>query len=146
MKLDLDQLRELIRILDESNLTEIEVEHGDDRIRIGRDPAPAVTQSLAPPSSANATNPAETPAPLDDDGIYVTSPFVGTFYRAASPEADPFVEIGDLIAPGQVLCIVEAMKLMNEIEAEATGTIVEILIEDGKPVEYGDRLFRIENS
>lgn len=146
MKLDLDQLRELIRILDESNLTEIEVEHGDDRIRIGRDPAPAVTQSLAPPSSANATNPAETPAPLDDDGIYVTSPFVGTFYRAASPDADPFVEIGDLIAPGQVLCIVEAMKLMNEIEAEATGTIVEILIEDGKPVEYGDRLFRIENS
>jgi acetyl-CoA carboxylase biotin carboxyl carrier protein len=146
MKLDLDQLRELIRILDESNLTEIEVEHGDDRIRIGRDPAPAATQSLAPPSSANATNPAETPAPLDDDGIYVTSPFVGTFYRAASPDADPFVEIGDLIAPGQVLCIVEAMKLMNEIEAEATGTIVEILIEDGKPVEYGDRLFRIENS
>ncbi len=146
MKLDLDQLRELIRILDESNLTEIEVEHGDDRIRIGRDPAPAETQSLAPPSSANPTNPAETPAPLDDDGIYVTSPFVGTFYRAASPDADPFVEIGDLIAPGQVLCIVEAMKLMNEIEAEATGTIVEILIEDGKPVEYGDRLFRIENS
>ncbi|MGB8221020.1 MAG: acetyl-CoA carboxylase biotin carboxyl carrier protein [Polyangiales bacterium] len=146
MKLDLDQLRELIRILDESNLTEIEVEHDDDRIRIRRDPVPALTQSLAPPSSANATNPAETPAPLDDDGIYVTSPFVGTFYRAASPDGDPFVEIGDAIAPGQVLCIVEAMKLMNEIEAEATGTIVEILIEDGKPVEYGDRLFRIENS
>jgi acetyl-CoA carboxylase biotin carboxyl carrier protein len=143
MKLDLDQLRELIRILDESNLTEIEVEHDDDRIRIRRDPAPAVAQSLAPPGPENAGSTTETPASLDD-GIYVTSPFVGTFYRAPSPDGEPFVEVGDAIAPGQVLCIVEAMKLMNEIEAEAAGTIVEILIEDGKPVEYGDRLFRIE--
>ncbi len=144
MKLPLDQLRELIRILDESNLTEIEVEHDDDRIRVRRDPAPAVgpiSHSVAP---ADATSSA--PAPAEPEGDFVTSPFVGTFYRAPSPEADSFVEIGDTVIPGQVLCIVEAMKLMNEIEAEVAGTIVEVLVENGKPVEYGDKLFRIEPS
>ena len=150
MKLDLHQLRELIRLLDEANLTEIEVEHDDDRIRVRRDPAPPVgavaTESVAP---AAALSPAATgPAPdsTEEEGDYVTSPFVGTFYRAPSPDGDPFVDVGDAIAPGQVLCIVEAMKLMNEIEAEVAGTIVEILVENGKPVEYGDRLFRIETS
>jgi len=148
MKLDLDQLRELIRILDESNLTEIEVEHDDDRIRLRRDPAPVVgtvlAPSAAPPGGASSTNPPEASAPPVENGTYVTSPFVGTFYRAASPESEPFVDVGDAIAPGHVLCIVEAMKLMNEIESEVTGTVVEILVEDGKPVEYGDQLFRIE--
>ncbi|MDH3817670.1 MAG: acetyl-CoA carboxylase biotin carboxyl carrier protein, partial [Myxococcales bacterium] len=82
----------------------------------------------------------------EGEGSYVTSPFVGTFYRAPSPETDAFVEVGDSIAPGQVLCIVEAMKLMNEIESELAGTIVDVLVENGKPVEYGDRLFRIETT
>ena len=150
MKLDLDQLRELIRILDEANLTEIEVEHDDDRIRIRRDPAPvrgAVSaEPVAAESWANASDSGTASAVDDSDGNYVTSPFVGTFYRAPSPDDDAFVEVGDTIMPGQVLCIVEAMKLMNEIEAEAAGTIVEVLVENGKPVEYGDRLFRIETS
>jgi acetyl-CoA carboxylase biotin carboxyl carrier protein len=144
MKLPLDQLRELIRILDESNLTEIEVEHDDDRIRVRRDPAPAVGPMLHSIAPADAASPALAPAELEGD--FVTSPFVGTFYRAPSPEADSFVEIGDTVIPGQVLCIVEAMKLMNEIEAEVAGTIVEVLVENGKPVEYGDKLFRIEPS
>jgi acetyl-CoA carboxylase biotin carboxyl carrier protein len=146
MKLDLEQLRELIRLLDESHLTEIEVEHDDDRIRIRRDPTPvAETVSTSAVTPAVATVPAPSDAAAaDDDGNYVTSPFVGTFYRSPSPDSDPFVEVGDDIAPGQVLCIVEAMKLMNEIEAEASGTIIEVLVENGKPVEYGDRLFRIE--
>ena len=137
MKLDLDQLRDLIRLLDESNLTEIEVEHDDDRIRVRRDPAPlaVASQSVAPGAVAE-----------EDEGSYVTSPFVGTFYRAPSPESESFVEVGDSIAPGQVLCIVEAMKLMNEIESEVAGTIVDVLVENGKPVEYGDRLFRIETT
>jgi acetyl-CoA carboxylase biotin carboxyl carrier protein len=146
MKLDLEQLRELIRLLEESNLTEIEVEHDDDRIRIRRDPIPvagAVSTSAVTPAAATVPAPSDAAA-ADDEGNYVTSPFVGTFYRSPSPDSDPFVEVGDDIAPGQVLCIVEAMKLMNEIEAEASGTIVEILVENGKPVEYGDRLFRIE--
>ena len=148
MKLDLDQLRELIRLLDEANLTEIEVEHDDDRIRVRRDPAPvlgaAAAESVAPVSAPVSEPVSVGSAPDDDDSDYVTSPFVGTFYRAPSPNGDPFVDIGDSVVPGQVLCIVEAMKLMNEIEAEAAGTIVEVLVENGKPVEYGDRLFRIE--
>jgi acetyl-CoA carboxylase biotin carboxyl carrier protein len=150
MKLDLDQLRELIRLLDESNLTEIEVEQDDDRIRVRREPAPLVgamaSQSVPTAVATSPTQPNELPPFPDEDGAYVTSPFVGTFYRAPSPEGQPFVEVGDSIAPGQVLCIVEAMKLMNEIDAEVAGTIVEILVENGKPVEYGHRLFRIEPS
>ena len=148
MKLDLDQLRELIRLLDESNLTEIEVEQDDDRIRVRRDPAPVavVSQAVAPTAVVGSPHASGAPAPEDDDGNYLTSPFVGTFYRAPSPESDAFVEVGDSITPGQVLCIVEAMKLMNEIESEVAGTIVEILVENGKPVEYGDRLFRIETT
>jgi acetyl-CoA carboxylase biotin carboxyl carrier protein len=148
MKLDLDQLRELIRLLDEANLTEIEVEQDDDRIRVRRDPAPvlsaAATESVAVVSASGPEPASPESARDDDDGAYVTSPFVGTFYRAPSPDGAPFVDIGDSVVPGQVLCIVEAMKLMNEIEAEAAGTIVEVLVENGKPVEYGDRLFRIE--
>ena len=150
MKLDLDQLRELIRLLDEFNLTEIEVEQDDDRIRVRREPAPLVgamaSQSVPTAVATSPTQPSEPPPSPDEDGAYVTSPFVGTFYRAPSPEGHPFVEVGDSITPGQVLCIVEAMKLMNEIDAEVAGTIVEILVENGKPVEYGDRLFRIEPS
>jgi acetyl-CoA carboxylase biotin carboxyl carrier protein len=146
MKLDLEQLRELIRLLDESNLTEIEVEHDDDRIRVRRDPAvlgaPVVTSSVG---TAQA-RPAEEPSTPEDDAVYVTSPFVGTFYRSPSPESDPFVEIGDEIVAGQVLCIVEAMKLMNEIEADTAGKVVEVLVENGKPVEYGDKLFRLETT
>jgi acetyl-CoA carboxylase biotin carboxyl carrier protein len=148
MKLDLDQLRELIRLLDEANLTEIEVEHDDDRIRVRRDPAPvpaaAAVESVAPVTAQGPEPVGVSSAPEDDDGAYVTSPFVGTFYRAPSPDGDPFVDVGDSVVQGQVLCIVEAMKLMNEIEAEAAGTIVEVLVENGKPIEYGDRLFRIE--
>ena len=149
MKLNLDQLRDLIRLLDESNLTEIEVEQDDDRIRVRRDPAPlagAVASDAVEPARAGSVPQSATLAGEDDDGYYVTSPFVGTFYRSPSPDGDPFVDVGDSIALGQVLCIVEAMKLMIEIEAEVAGTIVEILAENGKPVEYGDRLFRIETS
>jgi acetyl-CoA carboxylase biotin carboxyl carrier protein len=148
MKFNLDQLRELIRLLDESNLTEIEIEHDEDRIRVRRDPTPAIgaiaSQAVGPAASELPGQAVKAIAAVEENGIYVTSPFVGTFYRAPSPDSDPFVEVGDPISPGQVLCIVEAMKLMNEIEAEVAGTIVEILVENGKPVEYGDRLFRIQ--
>ena len=146
MKLDLDQLRELIQLLDESNLTEIEVEHDDDRIRIRRDPA-AIVATVAPSVAPATSGPeAEPSSPAEPDGVFVTSPFVGTFYRAPSPDGEPFVEVGDSFAAGQILCIVEAMKLMNEIESEVAGTIVEVLVENGKPVEYGDPHFRIETS
>ena len=144
MKVDLEQLRELIRLLDESNLTEIEVEHDDDRIRVRRDPAPAVG-AVASSHSGTASPTQSAGAPVvEDDGDYMTSPFVGTFYRAASPDSDAFVEEGDSITPGQVLCIVEAMKLMNEIEAEHTGRIVEIKVENAHPVEFGQVLFTLD--
>ncbi len=149
MKLDLDQLRALIRLLDEANLTEIEVSHDDDRIRVCRQPSPlpgATATELAAPATPGSVPASTASGTEDDDRAYVTSPFVGTFYRSPSPNGDPFVDVGDPIVPGQVLCIVEAMKLMNEIEAEVDGTIVEILVENGKPVEYGDRLFRVEIS
>jgi acetyl-CoA carboxylase biotin carboxyl carrier protein len=145
MKVDLEQLRELIRLLDESNLTEIEVEHDDERIRVRRDPAPLAGAAAAPSVGATSHTQADGEATADDNS-YVTSPFVGTFYRAPSPDSESFVQEGDSITAGQALCIVEAMKLMNEIESEISGTIVEILVENGKPVEYGDRLFRIETS
>ncbi len=146
MKLNLDQLRELIQLLDEANLTEIEVERDDDRIRIRREPAPTAGMIPARPVSPVPTDTSQPSAAAEpqDEGVFVTSPFVGTFYRAASPDDEAFVEVGDRIAPGQVLCIVEAMKLMNEIESEIEGEIAEVLVENGKPVEYGDRLFRIE--
>ncbi len=146
MKLNLDQLRDLIQLLEESNLTEIEVEQDDDRIRLRREPAPVVGVAPAQALSPAASNPVQPTAASEAEGTYVTCPFVGTFYRGPSPDDNAFVELGDQIAPGQVLCIVEAMKLMNEIEAEIDGKIVEILVENGKPVEYGDRLFRIETA
>jgi acetyl-CoA carboxylase biotin carboxyl carrier protein len=149
MKVDLEQLRELIRLLDESNLTEIEVEHDDDRVRIRRDPAvmvSAVGATAVAPTAPSGASPVADPGATGDDGTYVTSPFVGTFYRSPSPDSDPFVEVGDAIVAGQILCIVEAMKLMNEIEADTEGKVLEVLVEDGKAVEYGDRLFRIETT
>ncbi len=151
MDIDIEQLRELMRSLSEFDVSELELEHGDERISLRRGPAanesvvtigaPAVasaTPSVAPAAAAPAAA-----VEVDEDVQWVTSPFVGTFYRAPSPDADPFVAVGSKIETGTVLCIVEAMKLMNEIESDVSGTILEILVENGKPVEYGDRLFKV---
>jgi len=144
--------------------TELTQVHGSgaDRVRLtlrrGGEPgahaalAPALATLVGHASSAPLPVPSHLPAPLpsvapnasNEEGIvYVTSPLVGTFYRSPSPESQPFVEVGTRIRPGQRVCIVEAMKLMNEIESEIEGTIVEILCENGKPVEYGQKLFRV---
>lgn len=153
MKVDLELLHELIRTLEASGLSEIKVSDGKEKIRLRRDaPGQPVVVSAATPLAAvgaASQSTVETSGgnggpELDGDGAYVTSPFVGTFYRASSPTAEPFVRTGDTIKPGQTLCIVEAMKLMNEIESELEGTIVEVLAENGKPVEYGDPLFKIK--
>lgn len=158
MDIDLKQLRELMRSLKQFDITEIEVEKNGERIKLRRGDvvvgaAPAMLQSMipmAPGSIAPAAMPANDvgnvtkETQIDDANVaYVTSPFVGTFYRAPSPEAPAFVNVGQQIRVGQALCIVEAMKLMNEIESEVAGTVLEILVENGKPVEYGDRLFRV---
>jgi acetyl-CoA carboxylase biotin carboxyl carrier protein len=154
MDIDIEQLRELMRSLSEFDVSELELEHGDERISLRRGPAAAESVvAIGAPAATPSAVPAAAPAPAaaapaaaaedDADVQWVTSPFVGTFYRAPSPDADPFVEVGSKIETGSVLCIVEAMKLMNEIESDISGTILEILVENGKPVEYGDRLFKV---
>lgn len=156
MDIDLEQLRALMRSMKEFELHELEIENGDERMFLRRGEAAresavvaapqAPTPAPAPQAAAAAQIPAKPAEAEDPNVVTVTSPFVGTFYRAPAPDADPFVEVGQSVEPGQVLCIVEAMKLMNEIEAEIAGTVVEVLAENGKPVEYGDPLFKIRKS
>jgi acetyl-CoA carboxylase biotin carboxyl carrier protein len=157
MDIDLKQLKELMRSLKQFDISELELEKNGERIKLCRSPegvtrelsvAPTLVGSLPPPSAAPASiaPPASTSGVDDASCFFVTSPFVGTFYASATPGAEPFVKPGSEIKPGQTLCIVEAMKLMNEIEAEAAGTVVEVLRENGKPVEYGDRLFKVKKS
>ncbi len=140
MEIDFKQLRRLIQTLEKSSLSEIEIKIGEEKIHLKRG-TPAT--ALEPVVSTGTSSPATAE---NRDDTYVTSPFVGTFYRAAAPDQEPFVSLGDTISPGTVLCIIEAMKLMNEIEAEVSGTITEVLVENGKPVEYGDRLFKLKPS
>lgn len=146
MKVDLDQLRELMKALNEHELDELEIHNGDESILISRNggqmvaaAAPVVAAAPAPAAAGASSAPAEA-----QEGELITSPFVGTFYMRPNPTSDPFIKVGDSFTKGQALCIVEAMKLMNEIEAEFDGVCLEMLIEDGKPVEYGDPLFRVE--
>jgi acetyl-CoA carboxylase biotin carboxyl carrier protein len=154
MDIDLKQLKELMRSLKQFDISELELEKNGERIKLARAPEGATyvasgLPQLAPASIAPpAAVPGATPAAAVDDAnaFYVTSPFVGTFYTSATPGGDAFVKVGSEIRPGQTLCIVEAMKLMNEIEAEQSGTILEVLRENGKPVEYGDRLFKVRKS
>jgi acetyl-CoA carboxylase biotin carboxyl carrier protein len=143
--LDLQSLRRLLRLLEKRNVAEFEFEDEKVRIRLVRGGFAVATPHVvaaAPAPTASAAPLA--PAASDEGGAYITSPFVGTFYRAPSPDAPPFVDVGSAVREGQALCIVEAMKLMNEIEADCSGTIVEILAENGKPVEFGQKLFRIK--
>ena len=145
------KLRKLLELFRDSDLEEIEVQHSfwhGTRIRLTRSRAPSPVAPAAPMPIAPAA-PTTEPAPAEktDDGLHeVLSPMVGTFYRAASPEADPFVSEGDRIESGQTLCIIEAMKIMNEIPADVQGEVVEILVGDGQPVEYNQALFKIRPS
>ncbi len=165
--LNLDEIKSLIALVGKEPFQEFEFEAGDMKFRIRKDsihaPAPQVTYAAAPaaqpfpqpvshlmtqaptvpaPAAFAIAEPAIPGIPMDEPGLhYITSPIVGTFYRAANPKASAFVNVGDKVRPGQTLCIVEAMKLMNEIECDITGEIVKVLVENGQPVEYGERLF-----
>jgi acetyl-CoA carboxylase biotin carboxyl carrier protein len=148
MNIDLKELRSLLRVLAKRNVTEFEFEDEHIRLRLTRGEVARVAiraPSQPPPAHlpAHASASAPAAAKSDPDAVFVTSPFVGTFYRSPSPDAPSFVEVGSSIREGQTLCIIEAMKLMNEIEADAAGTIVEILAENGKPVEFGQKLFKV---
>ncbi|HVO87064.1 MAG TPA: acetyl-CoA carboxylase biotin carboxyl carrier protein [Casimicrobiaceae bacterium] len=149
--MDLRKLKTLIELVETSGIAELEIQEGEERVRITRAPPmaahPVMVQAAAPMPSAPAAAPAAVaPAvelPAEPEGHVVKSPMVGTFYRSASPGAKPFVEVGDTVAQGDTLCIVEAMKLMNEIEADASGAVKAILVENGQPVEFGQPLFII---
>jgi acetyl-CoA carboxylase biotin carboxyl carrier protein len=139
-----DEIRELIQLVIESGIAELEIERGGERVRIRRtlEPAQAPAASSAPAAIVETTQVAATPAPSSNEHI-VKSPIVGTYYDAPKPGDPPFVKVGDSVEPGQVLCIIESMKLMNEIESEVAGTIVAKLMENGRPVEYGEALFSV---
>ncbi|MBV8856843.1 MAG: acetyl-CoA carboxylase biotin carboxyl carrier protein [Acidobacteria bacterium] len=166
----MEELRELTELFTAHGLTDFEFENADIRIRLSRNPAPTVAAAPPPaapaaamqaaaqavPPAANtqaapaATESAQTaaaaaPAEAPEEELHVIiSPIVGTFYRAASPTADPFIKVGSQVEPDSVVCIIEAMKLMNEIQAETTGTVAKIYVENGQPVEYGQPLFGVK--
>ncbi len=155
MEISLKQLKSLLKTLEEGGASEFEYQDDKYRMRVTLGAgAPVVAAALpavpAAPAAAAALVPATgaAAAPTEEDpGVaFVTSPFVGTFYRAPSPDADPFVDVGAVVKPGQTLCIVEAMKLMNEIESDFAGTVVEVLVENGNSVEFGQKLFKVRRS
>ena len=149
--MDLRKLKTLIELVETSGIAELEIQEGEERVRITRATMMAAqtvmlppAAPMAPPSTGDPHNMGSEPAaPAKSEGHVVKSPMVGTFYRAASPGAKSFVEVGDTVAQGDALCIIEAMKLMNEIEADAAGTVKAILAENGQAVEFGQPLFVI---
>jgi acetyl-CoA carboxylase biotin carboxyl carrier protein len=152
--MDLRKLKTLIDLVAESGVSELEVTEGEDKVRIVKNPAPiaapvqqvyAAAPAAAPASSAPAATaaPAAEVTPTEPTGHAVKSPMVGTFYRSPTPGADSFVKIGDTVKEGQTLCIIEAMKLLNEIESDKSGVVKEILCENGQGVEFGQALFII---
>jgi acetyl-CoA carboxylase biotin carboxyl carrier protein len=161
--MNLRELKEIFRLVEKTNFTEVEVTQGDWKVRIERGkaapmvvgaphvvahPGPAYPMPTSPPAApVPATAVPQAPASAPATGgneIFVTSPFVGTFYRAPSPDAEPYVKVGQTVRKGQILCILEAMKLMNELECDYDGKVVDIYPENGKAVEFGAKLFRIE--
>ena len=152
--MDLRKLKTLIDLVAESGIAELEVTEGEDKVRIAKfSPAPVAPSSPTtvltgqlPPVAGSPAVPATAapPAAPEPTGHVVKSPMVGTFYRSPSPGASSFIELGQVVKPGDTLCIIEAMKLLNEIEAEVGGTVKEILVDNGQPVEYGQPLFIID--
>lgn len=154
--MDIRKVKKLIELLDESGIAEIEITEGEESVRISRvsrTPPPAqyapaypppAAAAPAPPPAAQGVTTAEPPGEPEEDGYAVTAPMVGTFYSASSPGSPPFVQVGDRVKQGDVLCIVEAMKMMNQIEAEVSGTIKAVKVQNGEPVEYGQLLFLID--
>ena len=157
--MDIRKIKKLIELLEESGLAEIEITEGEESVRIARAthgppmvthyaaaPAPVAAPAAAPPApaAAHAQPPAAAAAPVTRDENLVTAPMVGTFYASPSPGAKAFVEVGQEVRVGQVLCIIEAMKMMNQIESERAGKVVAVLAKNGEPVEFGQPLFAIE--
>ncbi len=159
--MDLKLVKNLLDLISESEVNEVSIEEGDFKLKVKKQsdapsqlhyqmppqqqqPAPAAPSAPQPAAQGGSTE--EAPSESQPDGEVIKSPIVGTFYEAASPDSDPFVKVGDTIKKGETLCIVEAMKIMNEIEAEISGTIQKIIVENGQPVEFDQPLFIIKKS
>ena len=150
--MDIRKIKKLIELLEASSLTEMEIHEGEESVRLSRSSqAPAPQQVVAAPAVAPAVAPAaptatEAPAAavIEDEGHVVRSPMVGTFYAASSPDAEPFVKVGQKVKPGDTLCIIEAMKMFNQIDSEVEGVVTRILAENGQPVEFDEPLFIIQ--
>ena len=152
--MDLRKLKKLIDLVEESGISELELTEGEEKVRISRQGKPFfqqphqfhIPQQVSPVMSENkiATNESSAALPQVDEGHIQSSPMVGTFYRSSSPESAPYVEIGSTVKKGDTLCIIEAMKLLNEIEADQDGVIKKIMVENAQPVEFGEPLFIIE--
>ena len=151
--MDIRKVKKLIELLDESGIAEIEITEGEEAVRISRYPtgaayaqapvmAPATPQAPAAAAPSAVAEPAA--AALEEEGYLVSAPMVGTFYSSSSPGAAPYVQVGDRVSEGDTLCIIEAMKMMNQIEADVSGTIKSIRVQNGDPVEYGQTLFVID--
>ena len=150
--MDIRKIKKLIELLEESAIAELEIHEGEESVRISRY-GPTAPVAVAPSAPPPAVAPAPVPAALSPvasaepeqySGEVLESPMVGTFYRASSPDSKPFVEVGDIVKEGDTLCIIEAMKILNQIEAESSGAVSKILVENGQPVEFGQPLFVIE--
>lgn len=151
MEFDLNQVRELLAILNQTDIEELCLKSSDFELTIRKGSfTPKAASAVGATALAAATEPlafavaASGPVMVDKSWVEVTSPMVGTFYRSPTPDEPPFIEVGDTIRRGQTVCIIEAMKLMNELEAEVTGEVVEILVENGEPVEFGQPLMRVK--
>ena len=153
--MNIEELKELLEFVAERNIAELELEEGGTKLKIRKSfpgPPPEAQLVVAPALKLpeGAVAPVETVAAgapaLEDGLIYITSPMVGTFYRQPEPGAEPFAREGDYVKKGQVLCIIEAMKLMNEIECEYEGQLVKVMVENGQPVQYGDQLFAVRGA
>lgn len=159
--LNMAELQELAKLVDEHGFTDFEFENANIRVRLSKNPAPQIVQAFqptaAPPTASVSPQSASTPTAekkseaasvqttaADEDLHTITSPIVGTFYRSPAPDKEPYVKEGSNVSPDTIVCIVEAMKLMNEIEAEVAGEVVKIYVESGQPVEYGQPLFGIK--
>jgi acetyl-CoA carboxylase biotin carboxyl carrier protein len=145
--MDIRKIKKLMELVEQSGINELEVREGEESIRLSKAPAGVVMAPVAAPAAAPVTPAAPAApaaaAPALPAGHVLTAPMVGTFYRAPSPDSPPFVEVGKAVAAGDVVCIIEAMKLMNQIEADKAGVVAAILVEDGQPVEFGQPLMVI---
>lgn len=146
--MDLQKVKELIDLMKENELVELEIADGDLKVHLKRPGADAPVMHQVPMAAAPGTPapaaPASTPADTAEEGVVeITSPIVGTFYQASSPDSDPYVKVGDKVTSDTVVCIIEAMKVMNEIKAETSGTITEVCCKDGQAIEFGQALFKV---